>query len=501
MFNHQAVELPLEKKVYQLIISRLNGDDIHSQTYEEKIVTLVEKAIGGFVVFGGRRNEVKAFIKRLQSISEIPLFIASDIECGVGQQIKDATLFPCQMAMAAAIDKNIPKDVILLHSAIKAIAQESIDVGINMPLLPVLDVNRDPDNPIICTRAFSDNPEEVAWLGSLYIRELEESGLLSCAKHFPGHGDSCIDSHLSLPIITKPLEDLITIDVMPFSEAIKAGVSSIMVGHLSIPAIDSKPASLSRRVVTDLLRKELGFDGLVLTDALNMKALKGIENVATECIRAGADIVLHPLDADLSAKELLSAVESKGINEEQIDVAVRRILKTKVRIQNATRPEVNYHMHELLSSQITDMSISLVKHTAGLLPISKENEIHVVFAGEEKLYQSSPLKTYFRNISTVTETEELKNKIALFGIFTSVVAWEGSSRIDDHEKNRINALIRKCKNSLVVSFGNPYILRHFKEADILIAAYGATEKAQKAVLNCLEGTIGFKGRLPVTLTI
>ncbi|MDI6889883.1 MAG: glycoside hydrolase family 3 N-terminal domain-containing protein [Thermodesulfovibrionales bacterium] len=197
MFNNQAAELTLEKKLYQLVISRLDGYNIHSQAYKEKIFKLVEKGIGGFVIFGGRRNEIKGFINKIQSISEISLFIASDVECGVGQQIKDATLFPCQMAMAAAIGRNIPGDVIPPGNTIKAIAQESTDIGINMPLIPVLDVNQNPDNPIICTRAFSDNPEDVAWFGSEYIRILEGSGLISCAKHFPGHGDTAADSHIS----------------------------------------------------------------------------------------------------------------------------------------------------------------------------------------------------------------------------------------------------------------------------------------------------------------
>ncbi len=269
----------LEKKLYQLIISRLDGDKVASKKYQEKIIELVKKGIDGFILFGGKKDEIRDFISKIQSISEIPLFIASDIERGVVQQIKDTTLFPCQMAIAAAINKDRPEDVSLLRSAIKAIADEAMDIGINMPLIPVLDVNQNPDNPIICTRAFSDNPEDVAWFGSEYIKILETSGLISCAKHFPGHGDTAIDSHISLPVITKSRTDLMTTDIMPFVGAIKAGVSSIMIGHLSVPAIDSMPASLSKMIITDLLRMELGFNGLILSDALNMDALKGNKNI------------------------------------------------------------------------------------------------------------------------------------------------------------------------------------------------------------------------------
>jgi beta-glucosidase-like glycosyl hydrolase len=524
MLDNQALKLTLEKKLYQLIISRLDGYNIHSQAYKEKIFQLVEKGIGGFIIFGGRRDEIKDFIKKIQSISEIPLFIASDVECGVGQQIQDTTLFPCQMAIAAAVDKDRPEDVGILENALKAIAEESIDVGINMPLIPVLDVNQNPDNPIICTRAFSDNPEDVAWFGLRYIREFEDSGLISCAKHFPGHGDTAIDSHISLPVITKSFEELDSVDLMPFVEAVKTGVSSIMIGHLRIPAIDSKPASLSRRIITDLLRERLRFDGLILTDALNMKALEGFKHVPTECIRAGADILLHPLDADVTVKELRVAVEEMMISEEDIDVAVRRILKTKVKIQNITTPlcpplvrgelkggEVDYKSHEILSSQITDKSVTLLKNTTGL-PIADESKVHVVLAGENTFFESSPLKTFFKNVSTIPSPIPLpqgegvrgrveyvfSEQVVILAIFTRIAAWKGTSGIDDIERKRISDLIKMAKTSIVISFGCPYVLRYFKEADVLIAAYEATGQAQMAVVKCLTGEMNFKGRLPVT---
>jgi beta-glucosidase-like glycosyl hydrolase len=499
--NFMTTPYSLEKKLYQLIISRLDGEDISSESYQETIFELVRKGIGGFIIFGGKKAEVKYFIDKIQSISEIPLFIASDIERGVGQQIQNTTVFPCQMAMAAAIDKNRPEDVTILENVIKAIAYEARDIGINMPLIPVLDVNQNSDNPIICTRAFSDNPEDVARFGSEYIRTLESTGLISCAKHFPGHGDTSTDSHIFLPIINKSSKDLLKVDIMPFKEAIHSGVSSIMIGHLSIPAIDDKPASLSKKIITDILRNDLGFEGIILTDALIMNALKDIENVPVQCIKAGADILLHPVDPDLTFKELMSAVESEEITEEQIDTAINRILKIKVRLKNIERHEIDYQRHEILSSQVTAKSISLFKNAPGLLLFSDQNKVHVIFAGDGQFFQTSPLKSYFKNVSTVTDGVELKNKIALFAVFTSVAAWKGSSGIAEDERNRMNELIRKAKHSIVISFGSPYVLRHFKGADVLIAAYEATEQAQRAVLNCLKGRRGFKGRLPVKVNI
>ncbi len=484
----------LEKKLYQLIISRLDGDNIQSEEYQNKIFNLVEKGIGGFIIFGGEKDEIKEFIAGLQAASEIPLFIASDIERGVGQQIKAATNFPCQMAVAAAIDKDRPEDILLLNIIIQAIADEAIDIGINMPLIPVMDVNQNPDNPIICTRAFSDNPQTVAWFGSHYIKFLEDLGLISCAKHFPGHGDTAVDSHISLPVITKSKDDLMKTDLMPFVESIKAGVGSIMIGHLKVPELDSKPASLSRKIITNLLKKELGFNGLVITDALNMSALKDFGNVPAECIKAGVDVLLHPVDADVTVKELLSAIESKEISEGQIDSALERIIKAKERLSNIKKPDINYKTHAFISEQISDMSITLVKSSPGILPISNDKNAHIVFAGGSDIYKSSLLKNHF-----ISELQTHNSDLLIVAIFTSVAAWKGTSGISDEEKQRIIELIKQAKSSIVISFGSPYVLGHFKEADILIAAYEPSEQAQVAVMKCLKGEIEFQGNLPVKI--
>lgn len=494
------------ERLYQLIISRLNGYDINSKKYREKIYKLVEKGICGFIVFGGRKDEIKGFIKEIQSFSKLPLFIASDVECGVGKQIESATIFPCQMAIAAAINKNDSENIIFLRMTLKAIAQELIEIGINMPLIPVLDINQNPDNPIICTRAFSDNPEDVAWFGSWYIKELENSGLISCAKHFPGHGDTDIDSHISLPVIGKSFDDMKKIDLIPFIRAIKEGASSIMVGHLVIPSIDSKPASLSKKIITDLLRKELGFDGLVLTDALNMKALKDIKNISVECIKAGADILIHPEDVDKTFEELKLALEKNILKVEVVDKAVNRIMKIKNKslIKNKVKEtEVDYQSHAELSAKLTEMSMTVVKD-AGLLPLSDITEFYLVLAGENSFFEYSLFKNFFKNVSTVSNSysflreKEIKENM-IFLIFTDISAGKGTSGIDNKEKEQIYSLMKKAKKSILISLGSPYVLRFFSDADVLIAAYQATEQAQRAIIKCLKGEIDFNGRLPVKI--
>ena len=491
----------LEQKLYQLIISRIDGGKISSSSYVEKVVDLVRKGIGGFIVFGGKKDEVKGFIEKMQSIADIPLFIASDIERGVGQQLEGAALFPGQMAIAAATDRHDPDSVKVLGDAIKAIAYEAIDAGINMPLIPVLDVNRNPDNPIICTRAFSDSPEVVAWFGRMYISTLEKTGLISCAKHFPGHGDTAVDSHISLPVISKSFKELTNEDLIPFIEAVKANVSSIMMGHISVPAIDDLPASLSRKAV-DLLRTGPGYEGLILTDALNMHALKEVGNIAVNCMNAGIDILLHPENPDAVVEELYQAIEAGHLAKEKIEMAAARILKYKAGIKNIKKVRIDTDEHEALSRSISDKSITLVKGKSGLIPFKDIKNASLIFSADENKHDLSALKAFIPESVHIRECEgKALKEVIIVALFTRIAAWEGSSGIWDEEINIIRGLIKKSRTSIVISFGNPYVLRHFLEADTLIVAYDTTEQAQYSVVRCLKGDIVFQGRLPVELKV
>ena len=478
-----------EKEVYQVIISRLEGAQISDTEYRQRQFELIEKGIGGFILFGGVRAEIKPFLAELQSLSRIPLFIAADIERGVGQQVQGMTSFPSQMAFAAAIDRIKEQDITLLRQTIEATAAEARDIGINMPLIPVLDVNRNPDNPIICTRAFSDDPELTAWFGFNYIRILEGKGLISCAKHFPGHGDTSTDSHIALPVIRNNRDDLISVDLFPFRRAIKEKVSSIMIGHLSVPALDSRPTSLSRKIITGLLKDELGFTGLVLTDALNMHALREFGHVGLECLNAGADILLHPDNPDAMAVELLLALKGKKLDPDILEATVKKIIDTKAVLNHGAPPTIDFERHAVLSKMISQKAITLIKSAQELLPLRDSGGVRIIFSGENKHFEISPLKDFFSHSGD--------SNILLIAIFTSVAAWKGSSGISNEERLKLTGLLRKARRSIVVSFGSPYVLRYFKDADVLIAAYDPTIQAQHAVLNCLRGASTFTGKLPI----
>ncbi|MBF0344940.1 MAG: hypothetical protein HQL06_12010 [Nitrospirae bacterium] len=492
-------ELSLQEKLYQLVIGRLDGNRLDSAQYRESLLQFVDKGIGGFIIFGGNSDELRQFIKECQERCRTIVFFAADIERGVGQQVSQATLFPCQMAMAAAVRRDVREDILLLQQAIEAIALESIDIGINLPLIPVLDVNRNPFNPIICTRAFSDDPATVSWFGRFYVDTIEQAGIMSCVKHFPGHGDTAKDSHITLPVISKTNTELYNIDILPFEDCINIGVQCIMVGHLSVPCIDEAPATLSQEIVTGLLRNKYKYDGLIITDALNMDALKWMDNVPARCIQAGMDVLLHPLDVNAIVDELMSALRDGIIEQAQIDLAVKRILSVKERLSFRHKSVTNQEKHVELSKQLTEKSITLVKGKEEIFPLPWQARL--ILVGNDKLCETSPLLTYFDKYVNLKEESlsDLSHTAVVIAVFTSVKAWHGTSGLTGSEIDLINGIISRAHHCIVISFGSPYVLSHFGSADILIAAYEESFQAQLSVIKCLSGESGFSGRLPVVV--
>jgi beta-N-acetylhexosaminidase len=495
--NPAYMQLSSVEKSYQIIISRIDGPKVSGHAYRNYQLELVDKGIGGFIIFGGHCDEIREFISEAQYRARIPLFISSDIERGVGQQIEDMTLFPSQMAMAAAINTVDRDDVSLLDESLKAIIREATNLGVNMAFTPVLDINTNPDNPIICTRAFSDDPETVSWFGIRYIRAFEEAGILSCGKHFPGHGGASADSHIELPVINKTQKELSALELVPFRKAVECGVSCIMIGHLGLPALDTKPASLSEFVIKKLLRGDLGFEGLVVTDALNMHALKEYGDAELASMKAGADILLHPEDASAAASSVTLAIEQGRLDPMTLDLAVNRIIAKKANLPAQVRTSGDIETNNLLSKRLSQNSMTLVKTSAGILPLTGSNT-RLVMSGDNKHFGSCILHEIFQT-ADIEDEDMLKDAVLVIAVFTSVVAWHGSSGISVEERARVKKLIRMSRSSVVISFGSPYVLRHFSEAGILVAAYSPTTQAQQAALDCLTGKAPFRGTLPVCM--
>ncbi|WP_353684223.1 glycoside hydrolase family 3 N-terminal domain-containing protein [Thermodesulfovibrio sp. 3907-1M] len=467
-----------------LIIARLDGKKINYLRYRHYIEKLVRDGIGGFIVFGGEYEEIKNFIAYLQSMASEPLIIASDIERGVGQQLKGATLIPSQMGIAAGFD--LSKERTELGTLYLIVIKEALSVGINLALVPVLDVNTEPENPIICTRAFSDNSEVVSEYGRFFIKFFESHGLLTCAKHFPGHGATQTDSHLGLPHIADDIET----HIKPFKEAIKARVSSIMVGH--IVTSDIKPASLSEKTINELLKQKLGFKGTVLTDAMNMKALMEYKNPHALALLAGADIILHPEEPYTAMEEIKTAYKQGLITDMRIKEAQRRISRLRKKIKRKYRI-------------VNEENISLIHRAFKKTVTVVKNEIDDLNSGQIVPYlagaYNEEIKKAFQNyFGSAYDLKDYKpsNAMPLIAAFTNIKAAGSEYLLSENQNTMIRKIISNNK-AIVVSFGNPYVVRPFKKAKAIITVYDSHELAVLAFLDALNEGFKIRGKLPVKI--
>ena len=285
----------------RFIIARLDGDEIDSSL--ERYLHLVRKGIAGFIIFGGKLESVREGVSKLQSEAALPLVISSDLERGLGQQLEGGSVFSPAMALGRAWQQ----DPELVMRSFETVAQEAAYAGINTVFAPVLDIDSNPENPIISTRSFGRDPEPVSSIACAMIEAFISQGIIPCGKHFPGHGDAAVDSHLELPVLERTIDELKERELVPFSHAIRCGIPMIMTGHLGVPALDPSgtPATLSGPAL-DYLREEMGFSGLITTDALDMGAIAryGESRATLMALKAGADIILHPTDPDALINEL-----------------------------------------------------------------------------------------------------------------------------------------------------------------------------------------------------
>ena len=340
-------QLSLEQQVAQLLVVRTSGylfdHEIRYPQWEAPIAKLQhwiqDLGVGGVILVGGSMAELATRIQQMQSWSQVPLLIAADIEQGVGQRFSGATWMPPPMALSAIARHNLPQACIYARAMGAITAQEAQSVGLNWLLAPIVDVNNNPENPVISLRAFGETPEIVIPLIEAFIQGAQDYDVLTTAKHFPGHGDTSTDPHLDLPLIPHSRDRLDQIELAPFRAAIAAGVSAVMTAHLQVPALDPDyPATLSSLVLTQLLRREMGFDGLIVTDALVMQAITqhyGAYEAPILALEAGADVVLMPVDPPGTLKAICEAVQTGRLSRERLDASLERIWKAKQQVFSA----------------------------------------------------------------------------------------------------------------------------------------------------------------------
>jgi beta-glucosidase-like glycosyl hydrolase len=509
----------LTQLVAQMVMPRINGMQLEDPVYRQEIEALVREGMGGFILFGGTVERTPARLAALQALATTPLLISSDVERGLGQQLQGGTRFPSQRAVAAAISRSSKSDAGLLQGMLDAVRTETRAAGIQIVFSPVMDVNNNSDNPIICTRAFGDKPEVVEWFGSRYITGLQRSNhngkldLLACAKHFPGHGDTDQDSHSVLPVIKADRARLNSVELPPFREAVKDGVGTIMVAHLLVPALDAeKPTTFSKKTITALLREGMAFDGLIVSDALDMGALAGAysqEEIAVRAVAAGMDILLHPLDARVTINAVAAAVEQGRLTRTRIEESVSRIRDAKSRLGlfdpgAAKAPEIDYEKHRSLARELSRKALQIVSENKKVLPLGKGSAACFMLDDDAEGRGDSFLRTLQTKVGTFigtvltpdTELQQshLSEQIAavdwvVLPIFSKISASKGRSGISPKLRAMASQIIAAAqaakKRSVVISFDSPYILEQFKDADLCIAAYDRMDEIQQAAAEML----------------
>ncbi len=522
--------LTLREKIAQMVISSSLGEnyDENSAEFKKLKKLCVQSKLGGFIFFKGTAEGYSKLSNKLQNLSETPLLISSDFERGTGMRVTDGTLFPNNMAIGAT---NSPE---LAYKMGLIIADESRSMGIQQDYAPVCDVNNNPENPIINVRSFGEDPELVSRMSEAEIKGLQEGKVISTAKHFPGHGDTKTDSHNDLPVLDFSLDKLNKIELVPFKNAISKGVMSVMIAHISFPELESGPhvpSSLSTSIVGGLLKNKLGFKGLIITDALNMKGITkyfSTSEVAVMCVNAGIDLILMPIDEEVTIDAIENAVNSNVISEDRIDESVEKILKAKEWLglfdnknvdESKVSSIVNTPQSNTLAQQIADESITLVKDENNVLPLKSKNQKTLVLNlsdGTDNInssYFSEQINNTIpdctvRDITTEinnNETTDLISEASTFDVIIAAVYAKirygtGKISILSSQASLLSNLNQINKNLIVISLGNPYILKEIPSVSCYICAYGDANVSILSSIKAIFGDINFKGKLPVSLT-
>lgn len=513
----------LRQDVAQMVMPRIDGANLDDPRYFQQLQDIIKEGIGGFILFGGSVSRTPEQLKKLQALSEIPLLIASDVERGLGQQLAGGTRFPSQRAVASAINRRSKNDTALLDRMLDAVRVETRAAAIHAVFSPVVDVNNNPDNPIICTRAFGDEPSVVEWFGERYITRLQKPAgkgkldLLACAKHFPGHGDTNQDSHSVLPVIRADKPRLNRVELPPFREAVKDGVGMVMVAHLLVPALDpEKPTTFSKKTVTALLREGMEFDGLIVSDALDMGALAqsySQEEIAVRAVEAGMDILLHPADARITIDAVVAAVEQGRLTHERITESVGRILKAKKQLRLFDKPgrqesRVDYEKHGRIAKELARKALRIVSGDKKLFPLPKQAGVACFLLDDDNNPETGntfihAMRDRVKNVSVLVLTpgSELPESLVLdciraaeyvtIAFYSRISAAKGHSGISEKLSEKARGILRATREvkgiSACISFDSPYILDQFADADVRIAAYDRMDDIQRAAAELLAG--------------
>ncbi len=517
--NAQISTMTLDEKIGQLFMVRAYSKG--NKDEENLILDYIKKYhLGGLCFFQGSPETQSILVNKFQKASKTPMLMALDAEWGLGMRFPNETIsFPKQM-MLGAVQNNQ-----LIYEMGKEIARQCKATGININFAPVVDINSNPRNPVIFDRSFGELPFHVTSKGYLYIKGMEEEGVLACVKHFPGHGDTQVDSHYELPIISHSKERLEEFEFFPFRRLASQGVAAVMVGHLHIPSIDNRPklpASMSDKLVKGILRDEMGFQGLIFTDAMDMKAVtkhypSGIAEA--EAFLAGNDIILLPDNLPNAFNAIKSYISNGKITDERLDESVYRILRAKYKIglhrgtqvsENNIFKSINNKKALALKQSIAESSMTIVSDKSNLFPwrniddktvaVISVNQFHTSKFQER---MSSYLNTHNYHIMPTNLRAEYAIRLKALSEYDDVViaihssgkSGDFSAQIPDLLVKFIGELQKKTRVRVIV-FGNPYLLNKFEKIDHLAINYDNDSITQDATVQGIMGVFNINGKLP-----
>ncbi|MDC6366884.1 MULTISPECIES: glycoside hydrolase family 3 N-terminal domain-containing protein [Flavobacteriaceae] len=512
-------QMSLDERIGQLFMVSVASNQ--GDTATDKITQLIqEHGIGGVIFSTGGPVRQAKLTNEYQTSSKIPLLIGMDAEWGLAMRLDSTYAFPWNMTLGAIQNNKIVEKVghqIGIHAK---------RLGVHINFAPDIDVNNNPQNPIIGNRSFGESPDNVAQKGIAFVQGMESAGVLSCGKHFPGHGDTATDSHKALPIINSSRKELDSIELYPFKELVNHGLSSMMVAHLDVPSLEDRlghPSSLSESIISGLLKDELGFQGLVFTDALNMKAVSQFANegeVELEAFLAGNDMLLMPEDVIKAKRKILEAYEQGVISEDRIAYSVKKILMAKYKVGlNNYQPVALEHLYEdlngiennIIYEEAIENAITAVKNNFSLLPIKKlENKkiAYVQFGDDTGATFFNTLNRYAKVTQiSAKDAAGYRNGLANFNLVivgfhkNNASPWKGY-KFSKNELFWLEEIARmRTSNTILALFAKPYALSdvlNFNTMDAVVMAYQNSTIAQEKAAEVIFGAVGANGKLPVS---
>jgi beta-N-acetylhexosaminidase len=546
-------KLSIEERVGQMIVSSFQSNYVSTDSteFEDLVKAVHEEKVGGFHVFGGSERvppvllnptygavtlgqplEAASILNRLQAISPVPLLNTADFEAGVGFRIAGATAFPRLMAFGAARDERLAQE------AGRVTGEEARALGVHVNFAPVVDVNNNPRNPVINTRSYGEDPQLVGRLASAYVRGLQAAGVAATLKHFPGHGDTDVDSHLGLPIIKHPRERLEQMELVPFRAGVAAGAEAVMTAHIEMPALDptpKTPTTLSAPIVQGLLRKDLGFGGLIYTDSMGMAGVSAIYSpgeAAVRAVAAGNDVILHSPDDRAAFEGIVEAVKSGRIPEAQINTSVERILRAKAKAGLHRNKIVNLDQianvvgtrrNKAVAEEVSQRSITLLRDENQQVPLKVGRDAQILYLsvldypGNWRI--SAPSRTFipelkkrWPNVTAVelsdrTSPSEIELVRSMASRFDAIVcsifvrASSASGRMDLAEplQRLLGGFVRGRRPFVTVFFGNPYVASFIPDLPAVMLTYDFYDQAEASAVRALAGEAAIGGRLPIEL--